>query len=111
MREVRAAAGSYAPEALKTLLNIMRNRRVSHSTRIAAASAILDRAVGRPAVPPPTAFDDGTPVPALHDPGALDTARRIAFILQRALDGRPFISGQAAALEHQGQAAADEGTE
>ena len=91
MREVRDAAGSYAPEALKTLVNILRNRRVSPTTRIAAASAILDRAVGKPAVPPAVNFADGSDLPVMDGPdrSALEKARRIAYLLAAGLRGLP----------------------
>lgn len=86
MREVREAAGRYAPEALKTLVNIMRNRRVSHATRIAAASAILDRAVGKASAPPAINFDDGSPVPVYGvEFTDIDIARRIAHTLAQGL--------------------------
>jgi hypothetical protein len=104
LRAVREAAGSHAPEALKTLLNIMRNRRVSHATRIAAASAILDRAVGKPATPLPSEFADGAPAPRIDpdDLTMLDVARRIAFALSlgmRAIDGARLITPPAPSEE------------
>lgn len=92
-REVRELAGLYAPEAIRGLVRIARNSRVPHATRVAAWSAILDRAVGKPAVPPASEADDGTEIPVVQDElSALDRARRVAFILRegmRALDSQP----------------------
>ena len=96
---MREAAGSYSMESVKTLVNIMRNRRASHATRIAAASAILDRAVGKPSVPPATRFADGSTLPVIDATSLtpLDVARRIAFALElgmRALNGLPSDPGR-----------------
>jgi hypothetical protein len=100
LREMREAARSCAPEALKTLLNIMHNRRVSHATRVAAASALLDRGFGKPATPLPSEFADGAPVPKFdpNDLSMLDVARRIAFALaggMRVLEGARLITPSA----------------
>lgn len=84
-REVRELAGLYAPEAIKTLVNILRNRRVSHATRIAAASAILDRAVGKPAMPAIEAEGDGSEIPIHQELTPLELARRVAYVLQQGL--------------------------
>jgi hypothetical protein len=79
---VRELAGNYSEEAVKGLVNIARNRRATHATRIAAWSAILDRAVGKPSSPPAIAFDDGTPVPVYqHTYSDIEVARRIASVL------------------------------
>lgn len=85
LREVREAAASYAPEALKTLVNIMRNRRIAPATRIAAVSALLDRAVGKPSLSP--TFADGSPLPVIDvdEISALEKARRIAHLLAKGM--------------------------
>jgi hypothetical protein len=96
---VRELAGNYSEEAVKGLVNIMRNRRASHATRIAAASAILDRAVGKPSSPPAIAFDDGTPVPVFqHTYSDLEVARRIAELLGRGIRAIGQPSAPAAGL-------------
>src|SRR3954466_3529770 len=46
--DMRALARSSAPEALRTLLLIMRSRRAPYTARLAAANALLDRGLGRP---------------------------------------------------------------
>jgi hypothetical protein len=94
MREVRDLAGRNAPAAIRKLRSIMDNRRAPYQAQIAAAVAILDRAVGKPAVPPSATRDDGTPAPVPWDSdlSALDKARRVGFLLwqgMRALESRP----------------------
>ena len=87
MKEVRELAGQHAPAAIRRLRKIMDNPRAPYVAQIAAASAILDRAVGKPSVPQASLLDDGTPAPipaelAEGAPGRdLAIARRIAFIL------------------------------
>lgn len=55
--ELRQAAGAYTGEALETLATIMRQGQ-SETARISAATALLDRAHGKPAQAAPTAMDD-----------------------------------------------------
>lgn len=97
MREVRDLAAGNAPAAIRRLRSIMDNRRAPYQAQIAAAVAILDRAVGKPAVPASATLDDGTPapVPWSSDLSALDKARRVGFLLWqgiRALESRPARS-------------------
>ena len=94
MREVRDLAGRNAPAAIRKLRSIMDNRRAPYQAQIAAACAILDRAVGKPSVPASATLDDGTPAPMPWDSdlSALDKARRVGFLLwqgMRALESRP----------------------
>jgi HEAT repeat protein len=46
--EVRDLARQYAPEALSTLADIMRDSKSPPAARVAAASAVLDRGYGKP---------------------------------------------------------------
>jgi hypothetical protein len=46
---VRDLARLHTAEAIKVLAAIMKNSKASHAARVAAASALLDRAYGRPA--------------------------------------------------------------
>ena len=46
--DVKAVAGSYTTAALETLAEIMQDGTAPHSARVAAANALLDRAVGKP---------------------------------------------------------------
>jgi hypothetical protein len=46
-RDVKAQAGTYTPEALDTLVEIMRHGK-NEQARIAASKEVLDRAHGRP---------------------------------------------------------------
>jgi hypothetical protein len=84
-QRVREFAGRYSEEAIKGLVNIARNRRVPKATRIAAYSAILDRAVGKPVSPQPWAYDDGAPAGRLHSDSDFDVARRLAYLLSQGL--------------------------
>lgn len=55
--ELRQAAGAYTAEALETLATIMRQGQ-SETARISAATALLDRAHGKPAQTAPQAMDE-----------------------------------------------------
>ena len=45
---VKAVAATYTTAALETLAEIMQDGTAPHSARVAAANALLDRAVGKP---------------------------------------------------------------
>jgi hypothetical protein len=98
MREVRDLAGRNAPAAIRKLRSIMDNRRAPYQAQIAAACAILDRAVGKPAVPASATLDDGTPAPQLDWDRSLgidlDRARRIAFVLTLGLRAQEDLQSQ-----------------
>jgi hypothetical protein len=49
LAEVRELAGTHTLEAIETLARIMRDPNENARARVAAASAILDRAYGKPA--------------------------------------------------------------
>jgi hypothetical protein len=53
---IRVLARTHAERALQVLVDVMRDRKVTPSTRVIAATAVLDRAWGKPT--PPTADDD-----------------------------------------------------
>jgi hypothetical protein len=102
IQRVRELAGNYSEEAVKGLVNIARNRRASHATKIAAWSAILDRAVGKPSSPPATMFDDGSPVPLYeHTFTDIEKARRIAHLLAQGL--RALSAPSAAPIDMEGE--------
>ena len=46
--DVKAVAATYTTAALETLAEIMQDGTAPHSARVAAANALLDRAVGKP---------------------------------------------------------------
>ena len=46
--DVKAVAATYTAQALETLAEIMQDGTAPHSARVAAANALLDRAVGKP---------------------------------------------------------------
>ena len=46
--DVKALAGNYTGQALAVLAEIMQDGTAPHSARVAAANALLDRAVGKP---------------------------------------------------------------
>ena len=46
--DVKAVAATYTTAALATLAEIMQDGTAPHSARVAAANALLDRAVGKP---------------------------------------------------------------
>lgn len=57
--ELKAYAGQYTTEAVDALVKIMRKGKTEQA-RVAAANAILDRAVGKP--PQALTGDDGAPL-------------------------------------------------
>lgn len=59
-KEVRELAQEMSVEAVHTLGNVMRNEEADLRVRVAAANAILDRAIGRPAQ-------------AVHHSGSIET--------------------------------------
>lgn len=99
MLEIRELAGRNAPAAIRKLRSIMDNRRAPYQAQIAAASAILDRAVGKPAVPPSATRDDGTPAIDLEDFTVLDRARRIAYMLGQGLRAMRAMEGGSTLIE------------
>jgi hypothetical protein len=48
LKDVRDLAREYTQEAIETFVLIMRNHKAPSATRLAAASALLDRAWGKP---------------------------------------------------------------
>lgn len=46
--DLRVAAQQYSDEALKTLVEVMRNKKTGGAARAAAANAVLDRGYGKP---------------------------------------------------------------
>lgn len=53
-------ARSYTTEAVKTLVQIMRNKKTPAAARVTAVSALLDRGYGRPAQSIDLTNSDGT---------------------------------------------------
>ncbi len=84
--EIRSLARSHTESAIKVLASIMNQPKASHTARVSAAVALLDRGWGKPTMM--VAGDpDGGPVQTEditeeRDPMVL--ARRIAFILHQA---------------------------
>jgi hypothetical protein len=56
VREIRKLAGTYAPDAIEALRAIFQKDDGALTPKVAAAEAMLDRAIGRPS-PHPTAPD------------------------------------------------------
>ena len=48
-REVKAVAGRYTVECVRTLMEIVRKKKAPPAARVAACKEVLDRAHGRPA--------------------------------------------------------------
>lgn len=60
LAEVRALAAEHAPKAISTLAAIANNKDEDARARVAAASAILDRAVGKPVQATELSAGDGS---------------------------------------------------
>ncbi len=81
IRTLRALARAHTPEAIKTLLSIMRNKRTAASARVSAACALLDRAYGKPT----QTLEHDMPVLEKDSPiNVLVTARQVAVVLDLA---------------------------
>lgn len=66
-RELREIAGQYSEEAVATLATIMKDAEAPHAARVSAASAILDRAHGKPKQSVEATGADGAAlIPALN---------------------------------------------
>ncbi len=75
---LRALARAHTPEAIETLLSIMRNKRTAASARVSAACALLDRAHGKPT----QTLEHDMPVLEKDSPiNVLVTARQVAVVL------------------------------
>lgn len=48
MRSVRTLAGLHSTQAIQVLIDIMNDRKCTVNSRVTAATAILDRAIGKP---------------------------------------------------------------
>jgi hypothetical protein len=66
--EIRAIAQPYSEQAVKTLAQIMQSGQ-SEAARVSAASAILDRAWGRPSQSVHHSDPEGGPVKHVHEIG------------------------------------------
>lgn len=58
--DLKALAQPYTDEALRVIVSIMRKRKAQDNARLAAASAVLDRAYGKP--PQAHTGDGGGPI-------------------------------------------------
>lgn len=97
---VSELARAHTPAAIETLAAIMNDEKANRASRIAAASALLDRAWGRPPQSVGVVLgDDPETFDAMSD---LDAARRMAFILSLGL------KAQECAIPHIEQPAAQE---
>ena len=81
-REMSEMSREHAAEALQSLVDISVNGE-SESARVAASTAILDRAYGRPTQALQHTGADEKPLEPFSD---LEVARRIAFILASAME-------------------------
>ncbi len=78
---LHALARAHTPEAIETLLSIMRNKRTAASARVSAACALLDRAHGKPT----QTLEHDMPVLEKDSPiNVLVTARQVAVVLDLA---------------------------
>lgn len=57
---LREAARQYTTAALKTLVEVMKNKKAASAARVTAAVAVLDRAYGKPAQQVDLTNSDGT---------------------------------------------------
>jgi hypothetical protein len=84
LREIRELAATYSVAAVHTLATIMQNARTPVAARIAAATALLDRAYGRPALAVEHTGPDGSslfPSPAeLRDLSDEQLERLLTFL-------------------------------
>jgi len=68
--EIRSLARSYTRTAIKVLVGVMSSENATHTARIAAANAILDRGWGR-----------ATPALEGRDDGAIELIHRIERVI------------------------------
>jgi hypothetical protein len=93
MARVRALALQHSEAAVTTLVEIMADAKTPHQARIAAASAVLDRGVGRPTPQEtPLLGDLGGRLDETRT-GDLEKARRIAWLLEAGIRATRMHSG------------------
>lgn len=80
-RDIKALAQPYGPEALETLVEIMRKGETD-AVRKGAADSLLDRGFGKPAQAMEHSGPEGGPIRMLNE---IDRAARIAGLLGRAV--------------------------
>src|SRR3990167_3259194 len=88
---VRDMARKHTAEALKTLVEVMRDKQAPATARLGAAQALIDRAWGRPAQ---IIGGDPDGAPVRVDMDNDETARRIAMILAQAGKGKRHADGK-----------------
>jgi hypothetical protein len=88
LAKLRDLAREHTDEALKTVVEIMRDEKATRTTRLAAANMLLDRGYGKPPQLNSLAF--GSEVADTPDGfvSNMDLARRIAFVLTTAIGDR-----------------------
>ena len=64
LTEIKSLARTHTAVAMKTLVQIMRDKEAPAHARVAAANAILDRGWGKPV--PPIETEDGKPLEFIH---------------------------------------------
>ncbi|WP_247328654.1 hypothetical protein [Bradyrhizobium sp. 21] len=64
LTEIKSLARTHTPVAMKTLVQIMRDKEAPAHARVSAANAILDRGWGKPVQP--IASEDGKPLEFVH---------------------------------------------
>jgi hypothetical protein len=85
--EAREAALALTPAAIRTLGEIMQDKKAPPATRVTAADKILDRALGRPA----QTVDVHT---TKHDALAYSIAELVAIAYKQGLDGGSIEPGR-----------------
>jgi hypothetical protein len=80
MARVRALALQHSEAAVGTLVQMMTSEKTPHAARIAAASAVLDRGIGKPQ--PQESLPGEPHALELEHATQLERARRIAWLLE-----------------------------
>ena len=105
LKEVRELAMQHSAAAIRKLRAIMDNKRASYAVQIAAANALLDRAVGKPIAPTANTDLEGNTASNMVQGlpqtfrEKLDIARRLAYLLHQGVIAKQELEPQGRVLE------------
>jgi len=83
--DLKIIARSHTKESIKTLVQVMKNKKSPAAARVTAACALLDRGYGRPVQMTELSGKEGTAI-QFSDVTDLEVARRLAYFLQLAAE-------------------------
>ena len=84
---------------MEILVEIMGNKKAAPSVRVSAATAILDRAYGRPATAVELSGPDGRDLISSESLTDVEATRRVLFLVRKEFERRKAIPGELSDLD------------